>query len=298
MAVTKVFQKRRSPTRRKAVVKATDKEMFWTKIPRVTHFEINADIPARAVKFYRDVFGWEIRKVESAKMEYWFAKTDSIEEVGINGAIMARKDHASIINTIGVPNIDLYMKRIVDCGGKIVEDKWIVQDIGIMAYMSDPEGNIVGIIQPISSEKETPVSARGKPVVKVTEGVMPTTKIPRVVHFEVNVDNPDRAIKFYRDVFGWDIKPVEGMKYWLAKTGEMDEVGINGAIMPRMDLHASVINTIGVPDIDLYLKRIVDCGGKIVKATDVIPNVGLFAYVFDTEGNLVGIIQPTSPGPM
>ncbi len=292
------MQKKRAPPRRKAVNRTTREEMFWTKIPRVTHFEINADNPERAVEFYRDVFGWEIRKVEGAKMDYWFAKTGDIEEVGINGAIMPRKFHASTINTIGVPDIDLYLKRVLDCGGRIIEDKWAVQDIGTMAYVMDTEGNVFGLIQPeprretISETQTERIPTRRNAIVKVTEGEMPTTKIPRVVHFEINADNIDRAIKFYHDVFGWDIQKAEGMDYWLAKTGEMTEVGISGAIIPRIDLHAGVINTIGVPDIDLYLKRIVDCGGKIVKAIEEIPTIGLYAYVFDTEGNLVGIIQP------
>lgn len=26
----------------------------------------------------------------------------------------------------------------------------------------------------------------------------------RVVHFEIQADNPQRAIKFYKDVFGWE----------------------------------------------------------------------------------------------
>ncbi len=150
----------------------------------------------------------------------------------------------------------------------------------------------------VTQKKRAPTRRRA--VVKVKEGEMPKTKLPRVVHFEINADKPERAVKFYRDVFGWDIKKLEGgqMEYWLAKTGDMDEVGINGAIMPRLDLHASIINTIGVPDIDLYLKRIVECGGKIVRNKIIIPNVGIFAYVLDTEGNRVGVIQPTSPGPM
>lgn len=31
-------------------------------MPRVVHFEIPADDPGRAVKFYESVFGWQIQK--------------------------------------------------------------------------------------------------------------------------------------------------------------------------------------------------------------------------------------------
>ncbi|MCU1255117.1 MAG: hypothetical protein JWM83_1416 [Candidatus Angelobacter sp.] len=28
--------------------------------------------------------------------------------------------------------------------------------------------------------------------------------MPRVIHFEFAADNPERAAKFYREVFGWE----------------------------------------------------------------------------------------------
>ncbi len=57
--------------------------------------------------------------------------------------------------------------------------------------------------------------------------------MPRVVHFEIYADNPERAIRFYETVFGWQVHKWEGpMDYWLICTGK-DEEGINGAIMQR-----------------------------------------------------------------
>ena len=28
--------------------------------------------------------------------------------------------------------------------------------------------------------------------------------MPRVVHFEIHADDPERAINFYKSVFGWE----------------------------------------------------------------------------------------------
>ena len=50
-----------------------------------------------------------------------------------------------------------------------------------------------------------------------------------VVHFEIPADNPERAVKFYRELFGWDIQRFEGssegmdyrdenFEYWMVKT--------------------------------------------------------------------------------
>ncbi len=58
----------------------------------------------------------------------------------------------------------------------------------------------------------------------------------RLVHFEIHVDDMDRAKKFYGEVFGWtfeDYSEFAGMPYFGAVTGDEDEPGINGALMQR-----------------------------------------------------------------
>ncbi|HPT75026.1 MAG TPA: VOC family protein, partial [Methanomassiliicoccaceae archaeon] len=55
--------------------------------------------------------------------------------------------------------------------------------------------------------------------------------MPRVIHFEIPAEDPERAVEFYKKVFGWKIDKWEGpIDYWLVMTGENDEPGINGAI--------------------------------------------------------------------
>src|SRR5438128_828489 len=59
--------------------------------------------------------------------------------------------------------------------------------------------------------------------------------VPRVSHFEIHADDPERAIKFYSDLFGWQFKKRDGpMPYWLVTTGPDSEPGINGGLMKRM----------------------------------------------------------------
>jgi predicted enzyme related to lactoylglutathione lyase len=57
----------------------------------------------------------------------------------------------------------------------------------------------------------------------------------RVVHFEIHCGDLDRAERFYRDVFGWEIQRYEGapVDYRLVTTGPDGEIGINGALVER-----------------------------------------------------------------
>jgi predicted enzyme related to lactoylglutathione lyase len=115
--------------------------------------------------------------------------------------------------------------------------------------------------------------------------------MPRVVHFEFRAAEPDRAIKFYQQVFGWKVSKWEGpMDYWNVSTGEGDEPGIDGAIAPATG-DQKVVNTISVDSVDAYLEKVVAAGGKIVMPKTTIPGIGYFAQCADTEGVVFGLMR-------
>jgi len=115
-------------------------------MPRVVHFEIHADDPKRAVKFYEKVFDWKINKWQGP-VDYWLAKTGGEKQPGIDGAIMQRTNKGSTWNTIDISSVDEYLQKIVKAGGKVVQKKTAVPGVGYMAYCADTEGNVFGIMQ-------------------------------------------------------------------------------------------------------------------------------------------------------
>ena len=78
----------------------------------------------------------------------------------------------------------------------------------------------------------------------------------RVVHFEIHADNPQRAIAFYKGLFGWEITKWDGpMDYWTIHTGPKEQPGIDGGMVPRrgtLDGTAVIayVCTVDVADID------------------------------------------------
>lgn len=115
--------------------------------------------------------------------------------------------------------------------------------------------------------------------------------MPKVIHFEFGADDPERAIKFYEDVFRWEItKYPSGPDYWLVKAGEDSENGINGAIIPRQK-GWNISNSIGVNSVDEYIERIEMHGGEVTTEKMAIPKVGYIAYFKDTEGNVLSIFK-------
>ena len=116
--------------------------------------------------------------------------------------------------------------------------------------------------------------------------------MPRVVHFEIHADDPERASDFYNGVFGWKINKWEGPQdYWLVDSTEGDEPGINGGIIKRMHPDLHTINTINVTSVDESATLIMEAGGKVIKAKMAVRGVGWLAYCTDTEGNMFGIME-------
>jgi predicted enzyme related to lactoylglutathione lyase len=125
-----------------------------------------------------------------------------------------------------------------------------------------------------------------------------------VVHFEIPVDDVERAKKFYADNFGWKMQQMgsEFGNYIILQTGPTDEKGmpqrsafINGGMMKRGTVKSPVL-VIAVDDCDAAVEKVKKSGGKLVGEIMDIPNVGRYAYVEDPEGNVIGIIKPIMPG--
>ncbi|MDH3606749.1 MAG: VOC family protein [Acidimicrobiia bacterium] len=115
--------------------------------------------------------------------------------------------------------------------------------------------------------------------------------MPRPVHFELPVDDHERAAEFYKTVFAWDIQQWEGAPYWLVTTGPDSEAGINGALGPRSDDLPVPVFVIGVEDIDASMASAEAAGATMVTPKIPIPGVGYSIYFTDTEGNRVGLFQ-------
>jgi len=111
------------------------------------------------------------------------------------------------------------------------------------------------------------------------------------VHFEIPAEQPERAITFYKNVFGWTFTKWDGpMPYWLITTGPDGQPGINGGLMPKSP-EAMACNTIGVKSLNATIASVEKNGGKIIVPKMAIPGVGWLAYFTDTDGNVFGMME-------
>lgn len=124
----------------------------------------------------------------------------------------------------------------------------------------------------------------------------------RVIHFEIHAEDPERALKFYEECFGWTTQRwASDQPYYLLTTGDDAKPGINGGLMRRrgpgpasgqpLNSYVCIIES---KDLDADILRVKAAGATVALEKIAVPGVGYSAYFKDPEGNLFGLHQPDS----
>jgi uncharacterized protein len=122
----------------------------------------------------------------------------------------------------------------------------------------------------------------------------------RVVHFEIQAENIERAVGFYKSVFGWEF-PKWMENYWGVMTApkESKEPGINGGLLkrpcppPKAEQGTNAfVCTVQVDNFDEIAKKIATAGGKVAMPKFALVGMAWQGYFIDTEDNTFGVHQP------
>ncbi|SES87216.1 hypothetical protein SAMN04488587_1389 [Methanococcoides vulcani] len=115
-------------------------------MPTIAHFDLPADDPERAKKFYTELFDWKIEKIPGP-LDYYFIETTSLEgEPGVGGGMGLRgSPEQKITNFIEVTSVDEYCDRVKELGGMVLQPKMPVPGWGYLAVCMDTEENTFGL---------------------------------------------------------------------------------------------------------------------------------------------------------
>jgi uncharacterized protein len=115
------------------------------------------------------------------------------------------------------------------------------------------------------------------------------------IYFEIQVDDAQRAIRFYSQVFNWKFSEVKGapIPYWRIETG-----GSMGGLLgrpapappPRSGTNAFVCS-VEVDNFDATQKAILQQGGVIALPKFAVPGTCWQGYFIDTESNTFGVFE-------
>jgi hypothetical protein len=128
-------------------------------------------------------------------------------------------------------------------------------------------------------------------------------KMNPVVHFEMPSKDKKRTKKFYEKVFGWQMTQLgkDMGDYLLATTSPVDKNNmhkkkgaINGGFFQYGKKEGTIPHlVISVDNLEKHMEIVKKSGGKFTGKPMDIQGIGKFIMFKDTEGNHVGMLQPS-----
>jgi uncharacterized protein len=227
----------------------------------VVHFEIGCRDRAKTEQFFKDLFGWPIQQNGS-----------NIEPGrGIPGHItsLGHEPHHYTTFYVEVEDVQAYLDKATALGGKTLVPA-IKTPAFTFAWISDPEGNTLGLINP-QPRKSGAEGQAGQPV----------------VHFEIGCRDRAKTAQFYADLFSWNVSQGGPVSMIDAPGGR----GIPGHItaLGHEPYHYTMFY-VEVDDVRAYLDKATALGGKMLVPPIKTPAF-TFAWFSDLEGNTIGLIK-------
>jgi len=116
-----------------------------------------------------------------------------------------------------------------------------------------------------------------------------------VVHFEIMGNDSANSLKWYADMFGWKIEPKsiagapEGQTCGFVRPQEGKAIG--GGISSADDSTPTVHIYIEVDDLQAYLSKIEQAGGKTIMPPTEVLNMATIAMFSDPDGIRIGLVK-------
>jgi uncharacterized glyoxalase superfamily protein PhnB len=235
---------------------------------KICYIEIPATDIDRSAEFYRQAFGWHIRRRGDGEVAF----DDTVNQVSGTWVLdRPPSTDPGLLVYIMVADAAAAVDGVLSAGGAIVQP---VDPAGreIFATFRDPAGNVLGIYQqPGLAETETRTSARPSPVPEHLG-----TVTPRLV-----VSSGADAIDFYRRAFGAEelgdrfTGPDGDLIHAEVRIGDSvvavtDDTGDGGPARAPSSLGGvpTAIMTVYWEDVDTAWKRALEAGAEVIYPLD------------------------------
>ena len=112
---------------------------------QIVHWEFMGPDGKALQSFYADLFGWKSELVPGFDEYFMIDK----EAAGVGGAVGKGDEHMPQyqIMYMEVPDVDAHLAKAEELGGQTVMPKTVVPGTVTFGMLSDPAGNLVGVVE-------------------------------------------------------------------------------------------------------------------------------------------------------
>lgn len=239
---------------------------------RVLWFELLTTDVKAAEKFYTTVVGWTVSPFRGSPDTYdmWTrAGNASVGGVMTIPQGMNFPPHWGMY--VGVPRLEDAVATVERLGGSALSPLIDVPEVGRMRTMKDPQGAAFSVYEPASP----PPHPEQEP------------EVGDLSWIELFTTDPDAALKFYTELFGWHVGDAMDMgemgKYQMfsrtiALGGMMKKPREMAHVPPHWGLYFRV------PDVHAAASRVKENGGQVLNGPMEVPGGDWIVNCMDPQG--------------
>jgi uncharacterized protein len=241
--------------------------------------DLSSSDPEGSRTFYSKLFGWSVEVNPDPQYGgYALAKIGGKDVAGI-GPQQSPGAPTAWMLYIGTPDAEDLAKKVQSAGGTVVAPAFDVGDQGRMAVFQDPSGAFISAWQ------------------GTRMGGFQTDTTNSYGWAELNARGVERAIPFYKKVFGWTTKTSEMGEGQPPYTEfQVDGESVLGGMEMNPMVPAEVpsywMAYFNVDDVDTAFRKATSLGAREMLAPQDFPG-GRFAIVTDPQGAAFGLLKMT-----
>lgn len=243
-------------------------------------YELMTSDPDASKRFYDAVVGWTIGPRPDGPTDYrMIAAPDGM--VGgvlhLTPEMQAGGARPIWVGYVGVDEVDASVAGLQAADARVMRPAEDIPGVGRLAMLADPDGAPFYVMRGASDGTSTAFLAA-------------PDSYGHIVWNELAAGDPDRAITFYTDAFGWrqdGAMPMGDLgDYRFLHHGDQ----MIGAVMPRVGGAAGWLFYFHVPEIDEAADRVRSAGGTIEQEPIEIPGGGFSLTARDPHGARFGLV--------
>lgn len=235
--------------------------------------DLAAADPEKGKAFYAGLLGWEY----GDPYREW---TACLLDGKIVGGIISQPDDqreagipSNWLSYISVADAESVAARAADLGAQVLAPAFDVGEGGRIAVLADPQGAALGLWQPIGFHGAQIVNVPGA-----------------LTWNQLSTGDPDAAIGFYTELFGWSTGAPEGGEgaFWSFKNSEGWLTGGVSGLPPGADTPPNWTPFFASADLSQHEARVTELGGTTLSPILPVP-AGELIVAQDDQGAVFGL---------
>ena len=236
-------------------------------------FDLLTNDAAAAEKYYGGLFGWTFEVLKGHEPPYRIIREKGQPIGGLVDMTLRKQDlpESTWLGYVSVPDVDAAAASFKAKGGAVLKEPFDVAGLARAAVVTDPQRALVGLIRITKGDPPDGPPADG-----------------RFLWIEHMAKDVPAAMAFYRDVLGYDAKPLDSgvagveFPYYALGKGGKNRAGLY--MTPWKELNSNWLPYVRVADAAAAAEKAKGLGGRVVLAPRADIRDGSLAIVVDPTG--------------